>query len=193
MKYLYLLPRTHEQTHVEEEWFSSYAMKACSKCYSLLCQYRPQPLDVELRRDEPVPTAPLVGASRERHSIPVDIELLRTDLVEAIGAKEFHVIRFGCVAWGDVPLPNYVSWVAPTRLRIVQAGSISTNSYPCPTCKRVCQVIVGRKSVRKQDVESLTVFSSVGGAGLYVLEDVVKRFPAKLQSELKWEAAILAI
>lgn len=148
---------------VEEFW----PKLACPACSTLLPQEHPKPLRIVLADDAPVHRFGPTGSTAWPFSTG-SIERSLAELLE-LPARDFAL---GEVVHRGDALTSHWSYVCSARLRIPQYGNSGARYTQCTHCRRTFGSAGKTMWIRAEDINGLQVFSSVGGTGLYVTEEM---------------------
>jgi hypothetical protein len=116
---------------------------------------------------------------------PVSVDLMRVDLYELLQPSMWGY-SVGAVRLHGATCEDYVSVYASNEVRVRRYGRTKSEYAPCRGCGRVYQQLVDSPScVRTAEIESLQVFTSVGGTGVYLRYELLATMNQALRQELK--------
>jgi hypothetical protein len=177
MTYYHALTKMDEVVDVSAEWMRrNYRAMSCGVCRAVRPDYD-GPVDVELDGfpQSPIPTL----------AFPVSLGLLRTDIYACVRDCMRGFVT-GSVRVHDSKCTDFISFLADTRVRIKKYGRTYSEYSPCDGCGRLYQQRVdGPACIRESELGGLSVFTDIGGTGVYMRSNVVQRLPAGLRRELK--------
>ena len=186
MNVLYLLPLKGVVLHGHQlalEYKDLYVQRSCPRCHDIKAEFRSCSLDVRI-----VGSIELSGPSLGIWP-PYSIDIVRRDLCDFIlrHSRDFSV---GNVYLNNVIVPEFLSLIPQSTIRVPFNGNDKSTTYPCKTCGRRCEMLID-EWLSRDDLGDREVFSRAGGGGLYITDTILHDLPDAVRTELKFEQVSL--